>query len=342
MSKKTKKIFAIGDIHGCAWELKELFKKLPLEDNSTIVFLGDYIDRGRESKQVIDFIIALARTYDVVTLTGNHEAMFLDFIHSRSSPGAALFIYNGGGATLASYGIKDPNGDLGLPQQHMDFFNNLKMSHEEDDYFFVHAGLPDVPINEIGTEKHYKTMLWIRDKFHRSRFDWGKKIIHGHSPVSEVDFRSNRINTDTGCAYDNKLSAVELPSMKTYSVERRVKFEPVKFRAPDSRRESERFEGSIDVFINRDGHLIEFETGDYSEQGMNLHARRDRKKLLLGIDEEVEGYLTSKHHDVLHFKGHVARIWQEETAICYGLKLHSSATTNVTPKVKEEVDFLVS
>ena len=326
MNNPQKKIFAIGDIHGCADELKRLIEQLPLEKDSTLVFLGDYINRGDQSRQVIDYILALNSQYHVVALMGNHEAMFLDFLRDRSSQGAGAFIYNGGGTTLASYGVDDPDAPCQLPPAHEAFFKSLPIYYATDDYFFVHAGLPDIPIEDIETQKHKKTMLWIRDKFHRSKFNWGRLVIHGHTPITEVDFRKNRVNIDTACAYNNKLTAIELPSMALHSVIRLEPLVPKRFTTPHSRRDSARFRGSLRVFVKHADALIEFRTGDYSETGMNIHARRNPHSLVLQMDETVEGYVSSHDHDMVAFRGDVVRIWQQGEGICYGLKLEPGAT----------------
>ena len=114
-------IFAIGDIHGCVNELRALLNLLPLTPESTVVFLGDYIDRGGNSKGVIDTIIELRGHCRVVTLKGNHEAMFLDFLDHPGSARAGLFICNGGSATLASYA--NETGRYELPSEHVAFFS---------------------------------------------------------------------------------------------------------------------------------------------------------------------------------------------------------------------------
>ncbi|MCJ8277615.1 MAG: serine/threonine protein phosphatase, partial [Bdellovibrionales bacterium] len=95
------RIFAIGDIHGCAEELNKLISLLPLNSEDTLVFLGDYIDRGPNSKKVVDIILDLKKNYNVICLKGNHEAMINEFIDDPSSPQAGLFIMNGGSSTLA-------------------------------------------------------------------------------------------------------------------------------------------------------------------------------------------------------------------------------------------------
>ena len=108
-----KKIFAIGDVHGCASELRMLLNKLPLTEESVVVFLGDYVDRGPNSKQVIETVLELKEQCQVVALKGNHEALFLSFLQDPSSEAAGMFIYNGGSATLHSYAT--PEGEYRIP-----------------------------------------------------------------------------------------------------------------------------------------------------------------------------------------------------------------------------------
>src|SRR5688500_9784566 len=110
-------LFAIGDIHGCVDELRQLLNQLPRSSESTLVFLGDYIDRGPASREVIDTLLGLAQQDHVVPLMGTHEAMFHDFLRDPHSPGGASFIYNGRSATLASYA----NGDqYVIPESHIE------------------------------------------------------------------------------------------------------------------------------------------------------------------------------------------------------------------------------
>ena len=109
------KIFAIGDVHGCADELVELLGNLPLDDQSLVVFLGDLVDRGPKSKEVIDHILKLKEMCQVVAISGNHEAMFLSFLDHPESIESILFIMNGGLATLDSYADEISHHGFSLP-----------------------------------------------------------------------------------------------------------------------------------------------------------------------------------------------------------------------------------
>ena len=209
------KIFVIGDIHGCLDMLNRLMDKIPWRpDKDLLVFLGDYIDRGEHNKEVVDYIIALKRCASYVDcLLGNHDAMFLKYLTGRD---VDQYILNGGGSTLKCYGINQPGEGYPLiPQDHIDFFNSLKPYIELEDYYFVHAGFR--PGIEISKQK-LKDMLWIRDTFINSHYDFGKKVIFGHTPLMEPLVMENKIGLDTSAVYGNRLTCLELPRTRFYSV----------------------------------------------------------------------------------------------------------------------------
>jgi serine/threonine protein phosphatase 1 len=319
VSSGPSNLFVIGDVHGCASELKTLLNKLPLTPQSTVVFLGDYIDRGPDSNEVVETILKLRRFCRVVTLTGNHEAMLADFLADPESQGAGMFIYNGGGATLASYA--DEHGNYEIPEHHLRFFAELSLSHENDDFFFVHAGVPDVPLEELDAAKHRREMLWIRRTFHRSTFPWKKMIVHGHSPVPHVHFAPRRINVDTGCVYDQVLTAVELPSRKIYSVQRNRETRRVHLRDFTSNRIAIRFKGAVPVYVHREGETLEFETIDYSEFGLLMrHINEDDGKLL-AVGQKISGELGEDMTTLVAFSGVVLRMQESEHGPCYAVKI---------------------
>lgn len=213
------KIFAIGDIHGTAEKLDQLMGKLAITPRGdTLVFIGDYIDRGPDSKAVVDTILELMKTIDhVVCLRGNHEQMFLNYYCENKDED--LFLRNGGISTLISYGFKGAGGKdaMVVPDAHMDFFSNLKPYYETDDYIFVHAGLrPGVPLNQ----QTLNDLLWLRYEFINSSHDFGKMIIFGHTPISlALPFiENNKMGIDTGAVFGGKLTCVELPDMKIHQV----------------------------------------------------------------------------------------------------------------------------
>ena len=197
------KIFAIGDVHGCLSKLRNLVSKLPITEEDTVVFLGDYIDRGPESKGVVDFVIDFEAKHNVVCLMGNHERMLLDYL---SGMNRKLYLYNGGIATLESYSDS-------IPQNHIDFFESLLPYYETEDYFFVHAGV--VKNRPLGMQLE-EVILWVREEFINSDYDFGKVIVFGHTPFSEPLVHKNKIGIDTGACFGGKLTCIELPNMTIY------------------------------------------------------------------------------------------------------------------------------
>jgi predicted phosphodiesterase len=210
------KIFAIGDIHGCISQLDRLVAQLHIDaHNDTLIFIGDYIDRGPDPKGVIDYIIDMRRSVrNVVCLSGNHEDMFLNYCLDRRDK--ELYMSNGGAHTLWSYGFTEEGSEeLILPENHRDFFNSLLTYYEKDDYIFVHAGLrPGIPLDRQDRED----LLWIRLEFISSLYDFGKTVIFGHTPFSlnKPLIENNKIGIDTGAVYGGRLTCIELPEMKIY------------------------------------------------------------------------------------------------------------------------------
>ena len=204
------KIFAIGDIHGCYDQLLALMKKLPIDfKRDTLVFMGDYIDRGPKSVEVVDFLIKLKkRVPDIIFLKGNHEDMLAKYLDGTDR---FTYLLNGGQQTLDSYLRKSVHtGTHPIPPAHMEFFKSLRLFYETEDYIFVHAGLrPKVPMESQETED----MLWIRDKFLHTRYDFGKPVVFGHTPLGEPLVESNKVGIDTGAVFGNDLTCVQLPDM---------------------------------------------------------------------------------------------------------------------------------
>jgi len=205
-----KKIFAIGDIHGCYDRLKTLMGKIPIDcSRDTLVFIGDYIDRGPHPIEVVDYLIKLKNRFpDVIFLKGNHEDMLDKFIN-----GADRFTYllNGGQQTLDSYLIKPVQSEyFPIPPDHMEFFKSLRLFYETEEFIFVHAGLrPRVPLESQNTED----LLWIRDKFVSTKYNFGKRVIFGHTPLKKPLVEPNKIGIDTGAVYGNALTCIQLPDL---------------------------------------------------------------------------------------------------------------------------------
>ena len=208
-------IFIIGDIHGCLNMLKRLIDKIlwqPHQDR--LIFLGDYIDRGEDSKGVVNFLLKLADISPQVDfLMGNHEMMFLDYLANRNR---SRFVVNGGDRTIKSYRKNNPDNEEEVPENHLRFFQGLRLFLELDDFYIVHAGFkPNVSI----TKQTHLDMLWIRDPFIYSKYNFGKKVIYGHTPFKEPYIMNNKIGIDTGAVYGNKLTCLEITEMRFHFVE---------------------------------------------------------------------------------------------------------------------------
>ncbi|MBW2109482.1 MAG: serine/threonine protein phosphatase [Deltaproteobacteria bacterium] len=210
------RIFAVGDIHGCLDKLLRLMDLVDVNpERDTLLFVGDYIDRGPRSKEVVDYMIRLRGSFrHIIFLKGNHEFLLERYLEGTES---AMFLANGGDATLESYMRADGTGRSGsaFPEDHLQFFNDLHLYHETDGFIFVHGGLrPGVPLED----QSEWDMLWIRDEFIYSDFDFGKRVIFGHTPFRRPLVLDNKIGIDTGAVYGNKLTCVELPAVRFYSV----------------------------------------------------------------------------------------------------------------------------
>ena len=213
-------IYVIGDIHGCSMALAKLLKKIkPLAKGDKVIFIGDYIDRGPDSKGVIEIILQLrAEHARVLALMGNHEWMLLNALRGI---GKKEFLSIGGDATLKSYGI--PTGSINnlaalIPRSHLDFFLELLPYWQDENYIYVHAGLqPGVHLSQQSPD----WLFWARDAFVNSTYDFGKKVIYGHTPFEKPRIASNKIGIDTGAVYGNELSCLVLPEMKLLTVKNR-------------------------------------------------------------------------------------------------------------------------
>jgi serine/threonine protein phosphatase 1 len=209
-------IYAIGDIHGCLDHLERLLEEVnPDLHRYKLVFIGDYIDRGPNSRGVVDYIINLRKMYpaqNIICLKGNHEVMLLDFLNGLNRE---LFLLNGGRSTLREYWGEywDRSSDLRLPPDHEEFYLSLKKYYETPDYIFVHGGLkPGVPLNEQDEED----LFWIRGEFIASFEDFGRPVVFGHTPLRYPLVMPNKIGIDTGCVYGNFLTCIRLPEEKFF------------------------------------------------------------------------------------------------------------------------------
>ena len=208
------RVYAVGDVHGELGALTRLMANIREDaaesaaERRVLVFLGDYVDRGLDSRAVIDFLLApSAPGFKRVFLRGNHEAWMLAFLaDARAGP---QWLEAGGQATLLSYGVTHPPAPRAetrfealrealaraLPAEHVAFLEGLELHHVEGDYAFVHAGIrPGIAL----ADQSERDLLWIRDEFIHDRRDHGKVIVHGHSLTHRPEVLPNRIGIDTG------------------------------------------------------------------------------------------------------------------------------------------------
>ena len=201
--------FAAGDIHGCCDKLQSLLDAcddIGVGRAGRFVCLGDYVDRGPDSKGVIEHL--KRRQADdpenFICLRGNHEEMLIRAADKdRSDRDLMTWWGNGGEQTLESYGVNDPGE---LPTEHLDWMRSLPLQVRDQFRMFVHAGIrPGVALSSQSVED----MLWIREPFLSSDEDHGTFVVHGHTPTRShrPDLRSNRLNIDTGACFGGPLTA---------------------------------------------------------------------------------------------------------------------------------------
>lgn len=219
------RIYAVGDIHGRLDLLEQLLGMIEAAEEAwpaervILIFLGDYVDRGPDSRGVIDLLMAgLPERFEHVFLRGNHEETMLQCLYSDESFDS--WASYGGIATAQSYGLNiDENTPIreldgvaicrelanAVPQSHKEFLQALPTRVEAGDYLFVHAGVrPRVPLEEQSD----RDCMWIRDEFLNYRGNFGKVIVHGHTPVPEPESLPNRIGIDTDAFHTGRLTAV--------------------------------------------------------------------------------------------------------------------------------------
>ncbi len=212
-------LVVVGDIHGCARSLDDLLAAINPGANDHIVFVGDYIDRGPDSKGVIDRLLALRESVSCTFLRGNHEKLFLDYLDKDEYE---LFAINGGITTLESY--RDEDGVISIPKAHIDFVRETELWYETEDEVIVHAGLdPALSIAENLERADPEVLLWERSHLKRPTLNWEKTVICGHTPVPKPVNKRNLINIDTGCVFHGNsalgtLTAVRLPQRTFLSV----------------------------------------------------------------------------------------------------------------------------
>lgn len=231
-------VYAIGDVHGRRDLLEKLIdqidedsQSLPEGTKRLLVFLGDYIDRGLQSKDVIDFMLSdRMQAFERVFLMGNHEEALLRFLNDVNF--GKQWVRYGGAETLYSYGLQPPQNSRAamqshdameafkrawekvwtefrnrLPEKHLQFYQNLQHYFVTGDYLFVHAGLrPGEPLEN----QTVRDMLWIREEFLDAEEQFPQVVVHGHTPTDAIFRDDRRIGLDTGAFISGKLSAVRL------------------------------------------------------------------------------------------------------------------------------------
>ena len=232
----TQRIYAVGDLHGHLDLLVAMLDAVRADIRQhpdlpcTLIFLGDYIDRGPSSREILELLsagVSISRC-TTVFLRGNHEQWLEDFING--APVLSEWAPKGGLMTLQSYGLSRGSilrgcfdGSLEteireqflsvLPAAHRRFIVDLRSSYSTNQYFFAHAGVdPDRPLED----QRIEDLTWIRDKFLRSKKDFGKVVVHGHTPTEVIEDLPNRINVDTGVDMYGRLSCAILEAGQRY------------------------------------------------------------------------------------------------------------------------------
>ncbi len=217
--------YVIGDIHGCVDELRCLIEGLPLKPGDHIVFLGDYIDRGPDSKGVISYLLGLQRdtaAYECTFLKGNHEDMLLSYVGLEGQHGD-MFLHNGGRSTLASYGLfkNEPSVEEALaviPSNHLAFYRSLQRYTILGSFLCVHAGIH--PLKSLNDQTDSE-IFWIRGEFINNPHRLPYTVLFGHTPHKEVYYNlPYKLGLDTGLVYGNKLSCFETTEKALYQVSR--------------------------------------------------------------------------------------------------------------------------
>lgn len=214
-------VVAVGDAHGRLDLLERLLPKIEATARSSaardrsLIFLGDYVDRGLQSRQLVDRLLAGFPGFETVFLKGNHDETLVQFLDDPQL--GEIWRNFGGLETLRSYGVQHrPGGNWSqtraefstrFPEAHLKFFQSLRLHHAIGDYLFVHAGVRPGLALEHQTEHD---LLWIRDEFLQSTMSFGRIVVHGHTPERQPVVRPNRIGIDTGAYMTGVLTALVL------------------------------------------------------------------------------------------------------------------------------------
>lgn len=228
-------LYAIGDIHGQLGLLKAAHDRISADmarhGPGTVVHVGDLVDRGPDSRGVIAFLRdGIARGETWVVLKGNHDRMFTRFLRDPHEPEPGLrselgWLHPrlGGGATLASYGVRNAadrpiapvhaEALAAVPPGDRDFLQSLPTLHRQGEAVFVHAGIrPGLPL----ADQTEDDLVWIRSPFLEDRRDHGALVVHGHTALDAPHHYGNRVNIDSGAAYGGPLSAVAIEGRRVF------------------------------------------------------------------------------------------------------------------------------
>lgn len=225
-----QRIYAVGDVHGCLERLQAIHSAIA-EDlrerpiaRTVLVHVGDYIDRGPDSAGVLSLLaVGPPRTGigETINLLGNHEDLFLAALDQRTQDAVGLWLMNGGGPTLASWGLPShldvADWHERIPAAQIAFIRALRLTHAVGPYLFVHAGLrPGVPLDQ----QERADLIWIRGPFLHSDVDFGAVVVHGHTPMERPEVRRNRISIDTGAVVGGALTCAVLEGNQVGFIQR--------------------------------------------------------------------------------------------------------------------------
>ncbi|MBR1285386.1 serine/threonine protein phosphatase [Bradyrhizobium sp. AUGA SZCCT0177] len=208
--------FAIGDVHGCFDKMEALLlacDEVRAGREVRYVFIGDYVDRGPDTRKVIDLLMRrqLSEGHRFICLRGNHDQMLITAASDRRSDRDLMNWWaNGGEQTLDSYGVNDPSA---LPAEHLKWIKALPVRFADQKRLFVHAGIrPGTSIADQSEDD----LLWIREPFLSFKADYGIFVVHGHTPTKSrlPDLRSHRLNLDTGACFGGELTAAAFLNQK--------------------------------------------------------------------------------------------------------------------------------
>ncbi len=213
-------LIAIGDVHGCAQTLDRMLERLSPTAEDHLVFVGDYVDRGPDSRGVIERLLNLSGRQRCTFLRGNHEALMLTYLDGLDGD---LWFANGGIATLRSY--QSGGQPLEIPESHVDFVRRTQLYLDTPEFFFVHAGLrAEMSIADNLARYGENVLLWERGHLAADEVAWEKPVVFGHTPQQQPINRERMIGIDTGCVFFThpmygRLTAVRLPERAFVTVE---------------------------------------------------------------------------------------------------------------------------